>query len=67
MSGTVACGRGLHAPGARALPFLSEQGCPVGILTRNRRPTAFKTLEAIGLTDFFPAEYVLGRDEATET
>ncbi len=53
------------APGAVALVrTLHARGCQLGILTRNARPLALITLEAIGLLDCFVVHDVLGRDEA---
>ncbi|MBV2134862.1 HAD family hydrolase [Pseudomonas sp. MAP12] len=53
------------APGAVALVrTLHARGCRLGILTRNARPLALITLEAIGLLDCFVVHDVLGRDEA---
>ena len=53
------------APGAPALVrALHERGCRLGILTRNARPLALVTLEAIGPLDCFAADATLGRDEA---
>ncbi len=45
------------------LTLLSERGCQLGILTRNRRDLALLSLHAIGLDRFFSEELVLGRDE----
>lgn len=54
------------APGAQVLlSKLQAQGCPLAILTRNRRDIALHTLEAAGLMEFFDAQLVLGRDCAT--
>lgn len=53
------------APGALELVRgLQRRGCRLGILTRNARPLALLTLEAIGLRDCFVADNILGRDEA---
>jgi len=53
------------APGAHDLvEYLAGRGCSLGILTRNSREIALLTLEHIGLAPYFPAEGVLGRDEA---
>jgi HAD superfamily hydrolase (TIGR01509 family) len=52
-------------PGARELlEQLAQAGLPMGVLTRNTRATAYRTLRAAGLDTFFPPEAVLGRDEA---
>ena len=57
--------RATALPGAHALlAALSERGCPRGILTRNSRANALETLEGCGLSCFFAADHVLGRDEA---
>ena len=54
------------SPGARALlEQLTGSGVPVGILTRNSRATARRTLAAAGLDRYFAEAVVLGRDEAT--
>lgn len=50
-----------------ALPLLErlhENGARLGILTRNTRANAIRTLELIGLDRFFDPEHILGRDEA---
>ena len=49
-----------------ALPLLEylHGRATLGILTRNTRATAFRTLEVTGLSRFFPPEAVLGRDQA---
>jgi HAD superfamily hydrolase (TIGR01509 family) len=53
------------APGAVAcVTYLAAQGYLLGILTRNNRSIARQTLSAIGLADYFPAEQIIGRDEA---
>lgn len=53
------------APGAVELVrVLHGRDCRLGILTRNARPLALVTLEAIGLLDCFVVDDVLGRDEA---
>ena len=53
------------APGACALVrALHARDCRLGILTRNARPLALLTLEAIGLLDCFVVDDILGRDEA---
>lgn len=51
------------APGAAVLlTRLKERGCPLAILTRNRRDIALHTLQAAGLIEFFEASLILGRD-----
>lgn len=53
------------APGAAALlDALKGRGVTVGILTRNRRAIALRTLDVIGLAHHFQPEHVLGRHEA---
>lgn len=53
------------APGAVAcVAHLAAQGVQLGILTRNNRAIARQTLSVIGLADYFPAEQIIGRDEA---
>lgn len=52
-------------PGAGALlRTLVGRGARLGILTRNSRRNAHETLRAAGLSGFFAADDVLGRDEA---
>ncbi|MEQ1504482.1 MAG: HAD family hydrolase [Myxococcota bacterium] len=54
-----------QSPGAHALlSALAAAGTPIGVLTRNARPTALRTLRAAGLEGFIPDDRVLGRDEA---
>lgn len=43
---------------------LAAQGCLFGIVTRNTRPFAQLSLDAIGVGDYFPIETIIGRDEA---
>jgi HAD superfamily hydrolase (TIGR01509 family) len=43
---------------------LKENGARLGILTRNTRENALRTLDLVGLGDFFVAEDILGRDQA---
>ncbi|MGV8919039.1 MAG: HAD family hydrolase [Pseudomonas sp.] len=53
------------APGAVELVReLAARGYRLGILTRNARELAHITLQAIGLSECFAADDVLGRDEA---
>ncbi|MBL0226133.1 MAG: HAD family hydrolase [Geobacteraceae bacterium] len=53
------------AAGALALlEHLRESGARLGILTRNTRENAVRTLELVGLGGFFDPLHVLGRDEA---
>lgn len=53
------------AAGALALlQHLQERGAKLGILTRNTRENALRTLELVGLGRFFDPTHVLGRDEA---
>lgn len=54
------------AEGAQALlQRLQENGALLGILTRNTRENALRTLGLVGLGGFFQEDCVLGRDEAT--
>ncbi|MCE2392684.1 MAG: HAD family hydrolase [Proteobacteria bacterium] len=58
-------GRARAAPGAaELLSALRARGARMGILTRNRRPTARRTLDACGLSGWFADEDILGREEA---
>jgi len=50
------------APAAKALLAALPQ--PLGIVTRNRRDIALRTLEAAGLARWFDPADVLGRDDA---
>lgn len=53
------------ADGVRSLvEGLAARGVRFGILTRNKRHHALRTLEVVELEGFFPDEHVLGRDEA---
>lgn len=53
------------APGAQELlDRLYTAGASLGVLTRNTRENALRTLEIIGLGGYFAATDVLGRDEA---
>jgi HAD superfamily hydrolase (TIGR01509 family) len=53
------------ASGALALlELLRKNGATLGILTRNTRENALRTLELVGLGSFFHPDHVLGRDEA---
>jgi HAD superfamily hydrolase (TIGR01549 family) len=53
------------ARGARELvDHLYARGASLGVLTRNTRANALRTLELIGLGEYFEAAHVLGRDEA---
>ena len=53
------------AEGALALlQYLQDNGTKLGILTRNTRENALRTLELVGLDSFFDLGHVLGRDEA---
>lgn len=58
---------GLTRAATGALPLLQllqERGAEMGILTRNTRENALRTLELVGLGGFFHPAHVLGRDEA---
>jgi phosphoglycolate phosphatase-like HAD superfamily hydrolase len=46
------------------LSWLGESGARLGILTRNSRDNALATLAAAGLSTFFDADEIVGRDEA---
>ena len=46
------------------LAHLQDCGAQLGILTRNTRENALRTLELVGLEGFFHPDHVLGRDEA---
>lgn len=53
------------APGVVPLvERLHRRGARLGILTRNTRENALRTLEAIGVRRFFPPACIFGRDEA---
>ena len=48
----------------RLLQQLLDSGARMGILTRNTRENALRTLELVGLDDYFAVADILGRDEA---
>ncbi|MBK5275248.1 MAG: HAD family hydrolase [Desulfuromonadales bacterium] len=53
------------ATGALALlQHLLDSGAQMGVLTRNTRENALRTLKLVGLGRFFDPVHVLGRDEA---
>ena len=53
------------APGAAELiRALYEQGCCLGLLTRNIRTVAMASLERIGVLDCFEQRYIIGRHDA---
>jgi phosphoglycolate phosphatase-like HAD superfamily hydrolase len=53
------------APGTVSLiGALHRRGSRIGILTRNTRDVAVRTLECLGVGGYFPEEDVLGRDDA---
>ncbi len=53
------------APGVGVLiSHLVAAGCRLGVLTRNRRDVALRTLAVIGLAEVFADADVIGRDEA---
>ncbi|CAM2009018.1 HAD family hydrolase [Acanthopleuribacter pedis] len=53
------------SPGCEALlQRLQEAGCRMGVLTRNTRRNALRTLEVSGLRSYFEDDWILGRDEA---
>jgi HAD superfamily hydrolase (TIGR01549 family) len=45
------------------LEHLRIRNARIGILTRNTRENAIRTLELIGLNHFFDYDYILGRDD----
>jgi len=52
------------ANGAKSLlHLLRSRSHFLGILTRNTRENAIKTLEKVGLKEFFPDEVIVGREE----
>lgn len=51
---------GLHP----LLRYLQQQGMELAILTRNSRTICQLTLTTLGVSDLFPPERILGRDEA---
>lgn len=54
------------APGvAEFVGHLHQNGCRLGILTRNSHNNALLTLENIGLDNFFAADQVIAREQAT--
>jgi HAD superfamily hydrolase (TIGR01509 family) len=58
-------GRTEPAPGALGLvQLLHGRGGRLGVLTRNTRANALRTLERIGLAPYITPCHVLGRDEA---
>lgn len=53
------------ADGARELvDHLCANGAHLGVLTRNTRDNALRTLDLVGLGGYFEPQFVLGRDEA---
>lgn len=46
------------------LQHLQDSGAKLGVLTRNTRENALRTLGLVGLDSFFDSAHVLGRDEA---
>lgn len=46
------------------LDHLQQRDARLGILTRNTRDNAIRTLELIGLMRYFEPDHILGRDEA---
>ncbi len=60
LAGVTVAARGAHA----LLRRLREQGARLGILTRNTRENARRTLELIGLGEYFENDHILGRDQA---
>lgn len=57
--------RARAAPGAvELIHLLRERGCRIGILTRNLREMALRTLQVIGLRDCFNVADIVGRMDA---
>ena len=53
------------APGTvQLIEALRRRGSRIGILTRNTRDVATRTLECLGVGGYFPEECILGRGEA---
>jgi len=52
------------APGVRTLLDWLSGRATLGVLTRNTRSTALRTLEVAGLAEYFDPAAVLGRDQA---
>lgn len=46
------------------IPRLAQQGCRLGIFTRNTKAMAQVSLEAINLAQYFATEFIIGRDDA---
>lgn len=46
------------------IPSLAQQGCKLGIFTRNTKAMAQLSLQAIGLGQYFDTNFIIGRDEA---
>lgn len=58
-------GQAEPAHGVQALlAHLQQRGDQLGVLTRNSKRNALKTLDATGLSQFFQEQAVLGRDDA---
>ncbi len=51
-----------QAGGAELLQSLLDQGCNIGIVTRNGKAIAKATLKACGLDHFFSDDNIIGRD-----
>ena len=51
-----------QAGSAELLQSLLDQGCNIGIVTRNGKAIAKATLKACGLDHFFPDNNIIGRD-----
>lgn len=49
---------------AELIGELRSRGAYLGILTRNTRENALRTLDLVGLGEYFEAAHVLGRDQA---
>jgi HAD superfamily hydrolase (TIGR01549 family) len=59
----LALGSNAAAGAVELVRYLCQRGDRVGILTRNAHELALITLEAIGLSDCFDIEDIVGRDE----
>jgi HAD superfamily hydrolase (TIGR01549 family) len=60
LSGATSAAAGAH----QLLRRLRDSGARLGILTRNTRENALRTLDLVGLGDYFAPDDILGRDEA---
>lgn len=60
LAGVTVAARGAH----ELLQRLRDSGSCLGILTRNTRENALRTLDLIGLGGFFKTAHILGREQA---